>query len=71
MSLKTESICFFTLKVEGKYGMIENKKRNPAGKAIIKLKEMADARSYKPNVFNCLNKNLTTWYKLTRSNPGM
>jgi hypothetical protein len=25
--------------------MIENKNKNPAGNAIIKLKEMADARS--------------------------
>jgi hypothetical protein len=37
--------------------MIENKNNKPAGKAIIKLKEMAEARSYKPRVFNCLDKN--------------
>jgi hypothetical protein len=40
--------------------MMENKKRKAAGKAMIKLKEIAEARSYKPNVFNCLNKNLST-----------
>jgi hypothetical protein len=34
--------------------MIENKKRNPAGSAMIKLKEMAEALSYNPKVFNCL-----------------
>ena len=45
--------------------MIENKNRNPAGRAMIKLKEMAEALSYKPNVFNCLYTNLKTWYKLT------
>ena len=39
--------------------MIENKNNKPAGKAIIKLKEIADARSYKPSVFNCLVKNFT------------
>jgi hypothetical protein len=54
ISLKTESICFFTLKVFGKYGIIENKKRKPAGRAIIKLKEMEEALSYNPNVFSCL-----------------
>ena len=32
--------------------MIENKNRNPAGRAMIKLKEMAEALSYKPIVFN-------------------
>jgi hypothetical protein len=45
MSLKTDSICVFILKLFGKYGMIENKNRKPAGNAIIKLKEIADARS--------------------------
>ena len=39
---------------------IENKNKNPAGNAMIKLKEIAEARSYKPKVFNCLNKNLIT-----------
>jgi hypothetical protein len=37
--------------------MIENKNKNPAGRAIIKLKEMAEARSYNPIVFNCLKRN--------------
>jgi hypothetical protein len=37
--------------------MIENKNNNPAGKAIIKLNDIAEARSYKPSVFNCLVKN--------------
>jgi hypothetical protein len=40
--------------------MIENKNRNPAGRAMIKLKEIAEARSYSPTVFNCLYINLNT-----------
>jgi hypothetical protein len=46
--------------------MIENKNKKEAGSAIIKLKEIEEARSYNPTVFNCLNKNLMTWYKLIR-----
>jgi hypothetical protein len=41
--------------------MIENKNNKPAGKAMIKLKDMADALSYKPSVFNCFIKNLKIW----------
>ena len=55
-----DNICFFIFNVEGKYGIIENKNKKEAGSAMIKLKEMEDARSYKPTVFNCLNKNLMT-----------
>lgn len=66
MSLKIDNICFFIFKVEGKQGMIENKNKKEAGSAIIKLKEIEEARSYNPTVFNCLNKNLMTWYKLIR-----
>ena len=40
--------------------MIENKNRNPAGRAMIKLKEIAEARSYNPKVFNCLYTKLKT-----------
>jgi hypothetical protein len=32
--------------------MIENKNKKEAGSAIIKLNEMAEARSYSPIVFN-------------------
>jgi len=46
-----------------------NKKE--AGSAMIKLKEIADARSYNPMVLSWVYKNLITWYKLTLSNPGI
>ena len=51
--------------------MIENKNKKEAGSAIIKLNEIAEARSYKPIVFNWVVKNLITWYKFTCSNPGI
>ena len=40
--------------------MIENKNKNPAGRAMIKLKEIAEALSYNPKVFNCLYTKLKT-----------
>jgi hypothetical protein len=41
--------------------MIENKNKQLAGRAINKLNEMAEALSYSPMVFICLDKNLITW----------
>ena len=66
-----ESICFFIFNVFGKYGIIENKNKKEAGSAMIKLNEIAEARSYKPMVLSCVYKNLITWNKLTLSNPGI
>jgi hypothetical protein len=51
--------------------MIENKNKKEAGSAIIKLNEIAEARSYNPMVLSCVYRNLVTWYKFTLSNPGI
>ena len=40
--------------------MIEKKNRNPSGRDMINLKEIAEALSYNPNVFNCLYTKLKT-----------
>lgn len=51
-------ILFFGMK--GRLGISVNKNRQVGGMDMIKLKEMADALSVKPDTFSCFLKNFIT-----------
>ena len=52
--------CKLFLGIKGRFGISVNKKRHVGGKDIMKLKEIAEALSVKPEVFICCLKNFTT-----------
>jgi hypothetical protein len=46
--------------MNGRLGISVNKNKQVGGMDMIKLKEMAEALSVKPDIRNCFLKNLTT-----------
>jgi hypothetical protein len=53
-------ICILFLGMNGRLGISVNKNKQVGGMDMIKLKEMAEALSVKPDIRNCFLKNLTT-----------
>ena len=58
------------LGMKGRLGISVNKNRQVGGIDIIKLKEIADARSVNPETFNCFLKNFITSYRGIFWKPG-
>jgi hypothetical protein len=56
--------------MNGRFGINVNKKRHVGGMDIIKLKEIADALSASPEIFNCCLKNFITSKSGTPLKPG-
>ena len=58
------------LGMKGRFGIRVNKKRQVGGIDMIKLKEMADALSVKPDTLSCFLKNFITSYSGIPWKPG-